>query len=1093
MQIHLVQQQQQTQPRPSRKTELIQYGDRVAISMQHPSSQQHSTDNSSTNASSTSNMPHWLVVRKTPSRQKSSNHNPNQNEQSQPTYSGMVVDDHESFQVGFCPAQTNHILSSSTTNRKAIPVVAQWQIFPATTEILVGTRAIQTTTTTMTTEMNQIPIRMYDPIVLRNCATGGMLSVQTSFFPKEQPPDDVVLSREQNHHSRGEIKLILSAIQQPLIAPSIDIENNDKNSKMIPVSSDATSAIDRLQRSHRLIPSSCEMFRCVPMHAPTLPSWIHPIQHKQILDKSITAGSTTTRNATLCDGMEVSHLWWRKMNRYNEENSMPSVEFPSWVPSSLELNKTMKSDWIEYVEHTHRKQILRMPLGRELILIDELLGAFLGLEGRYVRERGVEERTNVGHVWSFRYYIVADADGFLRNNKGDKNNNNHDSTTDTALVHAVKEMLPLANRYSRIRRFIGWHWPGFEFGSVMQAFCESLEQWLQIHYVEQVLEWQRKFRDDELSLLDLQIFAASSFQALFVLEQACQVAQDKKGGALINAIRKLKQNSHKGNIHTDQILDELLCAMASPYLRRLSAWIEKGILLEDPMQEFMVQKSDDDKTDIPWEKCYKIASENVLEGFLANKLTIERVLFAGRYWNAVRACQTTEQTSDDHILERRQELTYATSTAEVTAFVHSMYFKASQSMLKLLFDEKEYDLIHSLRIVKQFFLLGNGEFFLVFLDKAEIELMKDVTTLSRNRIQHWMNNVFQLLGSGESKESIRKAVPIGLRCNFCSESLTDHLDRLHSSDGGINTQEPWTPARHAYGGENSTEVLSGLDAFVLEFSSIPFPISLVLSPSTMESYQLLFRHLFFAKHVERRLVAVWVDHQSMKGLESLRGIMGPTYLLRQRMLHFLQNLMHYMMFEVIQPNWMKMEETLQSFSMTLERTVDDIIRTHHKFLQRISEACLLTNRNVVRALTKLLKTCLLFTEQMRRFMKATKLDDDRTNIAIETQKMVQRTLNERGVSTSRPSTKILQENMRKAREDQLQRVQRQVARIEREVASESFQRMITRFEEVFSENMRDFMVQLTRSDDDLLQIHKVNLCIRLDYNGFVTSSLGLKE
>jgi len=61
----------------------------------------------------------------------------------------------------------------------------------------------------------------------------------------------------------------------------------------------------------------------------------------------------------------------------------------------------------------------------------------------------------------------------------------------------------------------------------------------------------------------------------------------------------------------------------------------------------------------------------------------------------------------------------------------------------------------------------------------------------------------------------------------------------------------------------------------------------------------------------------------------------------------------------------------------------------------------------------------------------------------------------------------------------------------REVSGESYQRMVTRFEEVFSGNLRDFMVQLT-SSDDLYHTHKVNLCIRLDYNGYVTSSLGLQ-
>ena len=49
----------------------------------------------------------------------------------------------------------------------------------------------------------------------------------------------------------------------------------------------------------------------------------------------------------------------------------------------------------------------------------------------------------------------------------------------------------------------------------------------------------------------------------------------------------------------------------------------------------------------------------------------------------------------------------------------------------------------------------------------------------------------------------------------------------------------------------------------------------------------MFRHVFFAKHVERRLQQVWLTHQQLKELGN-RGAMGATHLLRQRMIHFVQ-------------------------------------------------------------------------------------------------------------------------------------------------------------------------------------------------------------
>jgi gamma-tubulin complex component 2 len=101
--------------------------------------------------------------------------------------------------------------------------------------------------------------------------------------------------------------------------------------------------------------------------------------------------------------------------------------------------------------------------------------------------------------------------------------------------------------------------------------------------------------------------------------------------------------------------------------------------------------------------------------------------------------------------------------------------------------------------------------------------------------------------------------------------------------------------------------------------------------------------------------------------------MGPTYCLRQRMLHFMQNFIYYMMFEVIEPKWLDMENSIRKKSSPETQTVDDIIYVHNKFLDAALTECLLTNRELVRTLTKLMRTCLLFSDQLKRFMEMTKI------------------------------------------------------------------------------------------------------------------------
>ena len=57
--------------------------------------------------------------------------------------------------------------------------------------------------------------------------------------------------------------------------------------------------------------------------------------------------------------------------------------------------------------------------------------------------------------------------------------------------------------------------------------------------------------------------------------------------------------------------------------------------------------------------------------------------------------------------------------------------------------------------------------------------------------------------------------------------------------------------------------LSGLEAFSMDYR-VGWPLSLVISRKCLFKYQMLFRHLFACKHVERRLCATWTRHKQAK-------------------------------------------------------------------------------------------------------------------------------------------------------------------------------------------------------------------------------------
>merc|ERR1711935_921739 len=123
-----------------------------------------------------------------------------------------------------------------------------------------------------------------------------------------------------------------------------------------------------------------------------------------------------------------------------------------------------------------------------------------------------------------------------------------------------------------------------------------------------------------------------------------------------------------------------------------------------------------------------------------------------------------------------------------------------------------------------------------------------------------------------------------------------------------------------------------------------------------------------------------------------------------------------------------------AMSSQKQHTVEGLLTIHEDFLQKTMSACLLTNPVLIKSLMRLLNTCLLFTDQMKRFMNTTKIYDDQFNIAAEKRGAVQRKINERIASQSiSRDRKKLQKSMLLVKEERDILLQRQTRRVGREI------------------------------------------------------------
>ncbi len=151
--------------------------------------------------------------------------------------------------------------------------------------------------------------------------------------------------------------------------------------------------------------------------------------------------------------------------------------------------------------------------------------------------------------------------------------------------------------------------------------------------------------------------------------------------------------------------------------------------------------------------------------------------------------------------------------------------------------------------------------------------------------------------------------------------------------------------------------------------NVNFPLSLVISRKTILRYQLIFRFLLHLKHVEQSLATMWIEHKTPAWRRPTRPSTDKpatpepgtkdwhvefenwrkrVFLLRARMLAFVQQILAFATFEVLEPNWRKLEGKLEAGKVD---TVDQLLRDHVDFLDTCLKECMLTS-------SKLLRVCL---------------------------------------------------------------------------------------------------------------------------------------
>ncbi|XP_034658527.1 gamma-tubulin complex component 2 homolog, partial [Drosophila subobscura] len=537
-------------------------------------------------------------------------------------------------------------------------------------------------------------------------------------------------------------------------------------------------------------------------------------------------------------------------------------------------------------------------------ILKDLMQCLVGIRGRYIVPEGSGDSET-------HFTIDAQLDGSMR--------------------EVVQQILPLATYFSGIQRLMA---ASDGHGPVLNALNSALQDltsdfYALISQAEEELQRQR---------MTVQNFVYYLQPTMWVMEEIWKLLRDIqadkcRGGAVLNLLHG-RIRLLEGNTAAQQLLTKLTNAAGAPFMRKLQLWIHKG-QLGGTGKEFLVQDNDTAGlsgrySDDYWEKRYSVRHEQV-PGFLSRHADI--ILSTGKYLNVIRQCGKAMLPMQEQRLELQLA---ATNAARIEKVILEAYYFAAGMLLNVLL--QEHDLLGHLKSVKNYLLLGQGDFITLFMDACEPELSKRVDDVQPLILENLLGLTLRL--------SMARQDPYNddLHCELLTYDLVTQLSKIMGHQEEVEYGQSQTPRKE----------LRGIECFSFSYEA-KWPCSIVLNHMAISKYQMLFRQLFYCKHAERQICQIWkLNHEPRD--RSCAELHRSLCTLRQRMMNAIQNIEYYMIYEVIVPNWHLFSERLEQVE-----NVDEVLLHHQDFLDSCLKSCVMTESSQLsRAIFKLCKICIDF-------------------------------------------------------------------------------------------------------------------------------------
>lgn len=491
--------------------------------------------------------------------------------------------------------------------------------------------------------------------------------------------------------------------------------------------------------------------------------------------------------------------------------------------------------------------------------------------------------------------------------------------------------------YQRIQTYIHNVQHDESKGIVARAFAGHLNDVLR-EYHTLLTELEARLRS--LTLRRLIVDLRNPTATLRILAVVTDGCSHLTGGHLLSA---LHQHALHGNLkHANQV-QSLLAYSSRPWFELLYAWTTQG-LLSDPHDEFFVTEHHTVEDKYLWKDKYTVNKHHIPEGLLEKEL-VGLVFNVGKGINFIRRClldgrwsMRLDSSNDDETTEMdfKEDLGYLYTDSEGNPALHRTLLRASElvhtHIIRTL--RTDFYMLDHLFALKQFLLLGQGDFFSALMDGLHTEFRE------RPGVAGIYKHTLLGIVEGALRSTNAKYMPQHVLDRLQVELLVDPDDEANGMFGSENGQE-------------SSDQRTVWDIFMLDYQ-VPDPLVAILHTTVLARYKMVFSLLFNLKRIEFMLNFTWrqsatlqhalqnygqyngIDASTSKAYAQAIHLLRTISILRQNMMHLTVNLKSYFMFEVIEGGWQQLEKNLDC-----ARTLDEVIAAHDRYLNGIIRKSLL--------------------------------------------------------------------------------------------------------------------------------------------------------